>query len=109
MRTIESMPFQTFQLALDVIRKDRVEKLSMIAAERAKIAHVMQHKGLTPQSTEIRSMLAYIENLKIMADINSPRVKYNFDTGLSQCFPPSVCLSLSLPVLIRCLPACQSA
>lgn len=104
MRTIESMPFQTFQLALDVIRKDRVEKLSMIAAEREKIVRVMQYKGLTRESTEVRSMLAYIEKLKIKADINSPRVKYNFDTGLSQCFPAPVCLPacLSVVFLSRC-------
>lgn len=94
MRTIESMPFQTFQLALDVIRKDRAEKLSMIAAEREKVARAMQFKGLTPQSTEVISMMSYIDRLKIMADINSPRVKYNFDTGISQC--P---LFLSIPPL----------
>lgn len=85
MRTIESMPFQTYQLALDVIRKDRAEKLSMITAERAKIARVIKFKGLTLQSVEVRSMLRYIEDLKIKADINNPRVKYNFDTGLSMC------------------------
>lgn len=95
MRTIESMPFQTYQLALAVIQKDRHEKLALIAAERAKIARVLQFTGLAADSTEVRSMLHYVDRLKIMADVNNPRVKYNFDTGRSKC-----CLSAGAGVIM---------
>lgn len=80
------MPFQTYQLALDVIRKDREEKLVKIKEERDRIAKVILYKKLSPQSREVISMTRYLEGLKIKADINNPRVKYNFDTGVSKFF-----------------------
>lgn len=78
------MPFQTYQLALEVIRKDRAEKLRLIKAEHEKMAKLVKYKGLNPQSREGRSIVQYLDDLKIKADINNPRVKYNFDTGISE-------------------------
>lgn len=88
MRTIETMPFQTYQLALDVIRKDRQEKLEMIKAEHERMGKMIKYKGLKPESRAVKSMVRYLEDLKIKADINNPRVKYNFDSGISG-FAPS--------------------
>jgi len=48
LRTIESMPFQTYQLALDVIRKDRAEKMEAVVYQRKKIANIVARSGGTP-------------------------------------------------------------
>ncbi|KAI5836868.1 phosphatidylethanolamine-binding protein [Morchella snyderi] len=82
MRTIESMPFQTYQHALAVIRKDHDEKLVQIKEEHEKIAKMIKYKNLSPTSRVVKSMTRYLEGLKVKADINNPRVKYNFDTGV---------------------------
>ncbi|KAH8148367.1 uncharacterized protein LAJ45_07468 [Morchella importuna] len=82
MRTIESMPFQTYQHALAVIHQDREEKLAQIKTEHERIAKMIKYKNLAPSSRVVKSMTRYLEDLKIKADINNPRVKYNFDTGV---------------------------
>ncbi|CUS09731.1 unnamed protein product [Tuber aestivum] len=82
MRTIESMPFQTYQLALGIIYKDRQEKLERIAQEREKMKKLIKYKGLTHDDRRIISMKQQIEKWGIYADANNPRVKYNFDCGI---------------------------
>ncbi|KAL7271262.1 mitochondrial 54S ribosomal protein YmL35 [Rhizina undulata] len=82
LRTIESMPFQTFQLALDVIRKDREEKLEQIKVQRERLQNVLKYTGAKPTDKRVVSMVKYLEDLKVKADINNPRVKYNFDNGI---------------------------
>lgn len=86
MRTIESMPFQTYQFALDYIKKDREFKESLIKESQKKIENI-QKKAATGvnQSRRLSSLRRYLEYLKIQADINNPRVKYNFDQGISKC------------------------
>jgi large subunit ribosomal protein L35 len=74
------MPFQTYQLALDVIRKDRLERLEEVKNEQQRIAGHLA-SGLKPDSREIKSMKKHLEWLCVQADINNPRVKYNFDLG----------------------------
>lgn len=83
MRVIESMPFQTYQLALEVIRKDRQEKLAEIKEQRKRMTHLAKLQGVVTSSRQMLSMQRRLEWLKIQADINSPRVKYNFDQGIS--------------------------
>lgn len=90
MRTLERMPFQTFQLALDVIKKDRDEKLVQIKKVREKLENARKAEKEnpdTPKDRKIRSMEQYLEYLKVQADINNPRVKYNFDRGISSFCP----------------------
>ncbi|PWW79486.1 PEBP-like protein [Tuber magnatum] len=82
MRTIESMPFQTYQLALDIIHKDRQENLKRIAKERETLEKLIKYKGLTHNDRRIVSMKQQIERWKIYADANNPRIKYNFDCGI---------------------------
>jgi hypothetical protein len=86
-RTIETMPFQTYQLALDVIRKDRLERLEEIKKEQQRIAGHLA-SGFKPDSREIKSMNKHLEWLRVQADINNPRVKYNFDRGHCMMPPP---------------------
>ena len=90
MRTIETMPFQTYQLALDIINKDRQEKFDRIAQERETMKKLIKHKGLTHKDRRIISMKQQIEKWQLYADANNPRVKYNFDCGISmpRCYLP---------------------
>jgi large subunit ribosomal protein L35 len=83
MRTIEAMPFQTYQLSLDMIKKDRQEKLSMIMEEREKLRE-LKAQGLDRYDRRVISITQYIEKLRILADANNPRVKYNFDCGVGE-------------------------
>jgi len=86
MRTIEGMPFQTYQLALDVIKKDRIEKIAAVNAQREKIMNVLKKPGMTPDSQRVREMRSHLEYLRVQSDMNNPRVKYNFDIGISAEF-----------------------
>ncbi|KAG0125872.1 phosphatidylethanolamine-binding protein [Tuber indicum] len=81
MRTIERMPFQTYQLALDIINKDRQEMLERISEERETMKKLIKYKGLTHKDRRIISMKQQIEKWQLYADANNPRVKYNFDCG----------------------------
>lgn len=89
MRTIETMPFQTYQFALDIINKDRQEKLERIAQERETMKKLIKYKGLTHKTRRIISMKQQIEKWQLLVDANNPRVKYNFDCGISM---PRFCL-----------------
>ncbi|KAF8246361.1 PEBP-like protein, partial [Wilcoxina mikolae CBS 423.85] len=82
MRTIEGMPFQTYQLALDIIKKDRIEKVAAVNAQRERIANVLKKPGMTPDSHRVKEMRAHLEYLRVQSDMNNPRVKYNFDRGI---------------------------
>jgi len=90
LRTIESMPFQTYQLALDVIRKDREEKTKAVARQRKKISLVVANSGDTPNPHRITELKQHLEYLQVQADINNPRVKYSFDRGICAMPHPSV-------------------
>ncbi|KAA8901688.1 phosphatidylethanolamine-binding protein [Sphaerosporella brunnea] len=86
-RTIERMPFQTYQYALEIIRKDRLKKFKEIELERQRIAGHLA-SGFKPDDREIKSMKKHLEYLRVQADINNPRVKYNFDRGLVSLHKP---------------------
>ncbi|KAF8477133.1 phosphatidylethanolamine-binding protein [Kalaharituber pfeilii] len=81
-KTIESMPFQAYQLALQVIREDRQEKLKQIELTRQRLATARKAPGATEKSRTVLSLKRHLEKLRILADINNPRVKYNFDNGI---------------------------
>ena len=77
------MPFQTYQLAMDYIRKDREEKDRLVSLQRWKIDKALKKPEMTSERREIKSRVRHLEYLKIQADINNPKVKYNFDQGIS--------------------------
>ncbi|KAI5811082.1 phosphatidylethanolamine-binding protein [Peziza echinospora] len=79
-RTIEKMPFQTYQLALEVIAKDREQKIKEIALEKQRLALAIE-KEKGPRV--VSSLQRHIERLKVLVDINNPRVKYNFDNDIA--------------------------
>lgn len=83
-QTIEKMPFQMYQLALEFINQDRKEKLQQIKKTQEKIKTTLSVPGADPNSTRILSLKRYLERLRILADINNPRVKYNFENGISK-------------------------
>lgn len=76
------MPFQTYQLALELIRKDRVQKTKEINAKLKKLEGTQRIPGIKPDDRRIQSLKRYLEYLKIQLDMNNPRVKYNFDRGI---------------------------
>lgn len=79
LRRIESMPFQTYQMALSYIKADRAEKLAAVQEEKKRIAGVIKKGGKNDR--RLHSMYQHLDYLTIQADINNPRVKYNFDCG----------------------------
>lgn len=82
-RTIESMPFQAYQLALEIIHEDRAEKLQQIKQTRERLSKALAVPGVDPKARHILSLRRHLDRLKILADANNPRVKYNFDNGIS--------------------------
>lgn len=86
MRRIETMPFQTYQFALDYIKKDREVKESLIKESQKKIENIEKKQAQTGanQSRRLSSLRRHLEYLKIQADINNPRVKYSFDQGIGE-------------------------
>ncbi|KAI5790136.1 phosphatidylethanolamine-binding protein [Geopyxis carbonaria] len=82
LRTLEGMPFQTYQLALNLIKKDRDEKIVEINEQRQKIANALKKPQAAANDRSIKAMQKHLEYLRIQADINNPRVKYNFDRGI---------------------------
>lgn len=83
LRTIETMPFQTFQLALGIIKKDQKEKHALILQQREKLRE-LKAKGCDTSDRRFISIKQHIEKLRILADSNNPRVKYNFDCGVGE-------------------------
>lgn len=84
----EQLPFQAFQEARKVLAADRDAKLLKIQEELAKIS-VLEAKapetikgGAVGKEAKLRSLRKYVEELKILADINDPVVKKRFEDGL---------------------------
>lgn len=92
LRRIETMPFQTYQFALNYIKKDREVKKSLIKESQKKIHNVEKKQAQTgaSQSRRLSSLRRHLEYLKIQADINNPRVKYSFDQGIGELIMLSV-------------------
>ncbi|KAL2266501.1 hypothetical protein VTJ83DRAFT_5853 [Remersonia thermophila] len=84
----EQLPYQAFQEARKILAKDREEKVAKIVAELEKIKKLEATDPSTFRSGEaykqkrLKSMRAYVERLKILADINDPMVKRRFEDGM---------------------------
>ena len=82
------MPYQCFQEALQVIAQDREAKVAKIKATSTKIQKLeasdgSQFKnGVAMKELKLKDLRNYLEELKILADINSPVVKKKFEDGL---------------------------
>lgn len=88
----EQLPYQCFQEARKILQADREEKLQLIAKERLRISNLKaldasQIKGGEEQKQrKLASMLKYLEELKIQADINDPLIKKRFEDGEGRSF-----------------------
>jgi len=89
----EQLPFQCFQEARKVLQEDRKQKLQEIQTQRERIQKLSE-KTVAPEEEarkehQIKTMRQRLEYSKILADINDPMVKKNFEDkqGMSLCFP----------------------
>lgn len=83
----EQLPYQCFQEARKILIADREEKLKEIVTERARIIRLRDSDaelagGEIRKQNKLKSMMARLERLKILADINDPLVKKRFEDGL---------------------------
>ncbi|KAL8786175.1 MAG: hypothetical protein Q9213_002945 [Squamulea squamosa] len=82
----EQLPYQCFQEARKLLLADRQEKLKQIEEERRRIAKVQatpaeQCGGEYVKKGRLVRMQKYLEELKILADINDPVIKKRFEDG----------------------------
>lgn len=82
----EQMPYQCFQEARKVLQEDRESKLAQIAEMRKRIAHWQNVPagdcgGDYAKKGKLVRMHKYLEELKILADINDPLIKKRFEDG----------------------------
>ena len=89
----EQLPFQCFQEARKILQEDRKQKLQEIQMQRERIQKLSE-KTVAPEEEarkehQIKTMRQRLEYSKILADINDPMVKKNFEDkqGMSLCFP----------------------
>lgn len=88
------MPFQAYQLALKVIHEAREENLALIKKELARIDGVKKRYKLGEKDQRIIAMRDRVEYLKVQADINNPRVRYNFQNGDSMYYHEKTSVAL---------------
>ncbi|KAK0626705.1 phosphatidylethanolamine-binding protein [Immersiella caudata] len=90
----EQMPYQCFQEARKIVNEDRQEKVAKIIAETEKIKRIEAANASTFRGGEsykqkrLVSLRAYVEELKILADINDPLVKRRFEDGMGDMNKP---------------------
>ncbi|ORY71956.1 phosphatidylethanolamine-binding protein [Pseudomassariella vexata] len=90
----EQLPYQCFQEARNILQQDRKEKLEDIVAELAKIRRLEATPadqlpgGERKKNLRLASLRKYVEELKILADINDPVVKRRFEDGLGDMNKP---------------------
>lgn len=88
------MPYQCFQEARKILNADREEKIAQIVAETEKIQRLETADASTMRGGEaykqkrLASMRKYVEELKILADINDPLVKRRFEDGMGDMNKP---------------------
>jgi len=80
------MPFQAYQLALEIIHGDRAEKLQQIKQTQERLSKALAVPGVDSKARHILSLRKHLDRLRVLADANNPRVKYNFDNGISMCY-----------------------
>jgi large subunit ribosomal protein L35 len=83
----EQLPYQAFQEARAILAADRAEKLEKIKDMRERIKRAEEKPveeytgGKLQKKNKIDSMHRYLEELKILADINDPMIKKRFEDG----------------------------
>ena len=82
----EQLPYACFQEARKILRADREDKLRQIEQERRRIRSVVARPdaalgGRERKRATLGSMLAHLERLKILADVNDPVIKKRFEDG----------------------------
>ena len=81
----EQLPYQCFQEARKILQADREEKLKQIEIQRRRIEKVFQATfNANPDPSRkgrLVAMQKYLEELKILADINDPMIKKRFEDG----------------------------
>ena len=83
----DELPYQCFQEARKILIADRAEKLKKIETERARIGRLQDVDpntfpgGEMYKQRRLNSMMAELEKLKILADVNDPNVKRRFEDG----------------------------
>ncbi|OTA94855.1 hypothetical protein M434DRAFT_394372 [Hypoxylon sp. CO27-5] len=90
----EQLPYQCFQEARKILQEDRQEKIQAIAKELAKIKRLEETPadqvpgGERKKNLRLASLRKYVEELKILADVNDPVVKRRFEDGLGDMDKP---------------------
>ena len=90
------MPYQCFQEARKILNEDRQDKIAQIVAETEKIKRLEAEDPSTFRGGEaykqkrLSSLRRYVEELKILADINDPLVKRRFEDGMGGSFSPAL-------------------
>ncbi|KAI0914219.1 ribosomal protein YmL35 [Ustulina deusta] len=90
----EQLPYQCFQEARKLLQEDRQEKLQALAKELAKIKRLDETPaeqvpgGQRKKDLRLKSLRKYVEELKILVDINDPIVKRRFEDGLGDMNKP---------------------
>ena len=82
----EQLPYQCFQEARNVLQVDREEKLRQIGTERKRIARAeawdpAKCGGEASKKGKLVAMHKYLEELKVLADVNDPVIKKRFEDG----------------------------
>ena len=83
----EQLPYQCFQEARKILHTDRTEKLRRIEEERRRIVKTealdpAKCGGDAAKKGKLVAMRKYLEELKILADVNDPVIKKRFEDGL---------------------------
>ncbi|KAK5627443.1 hypothetical protein RRF57_003158 [Xylaria bambusicola] len=87
----DQLPYQCFQEARKILQEDRREKLEALAKELAKIKRLEETPadqvpgGQHKKDIRLKSLRKYVEELKILIDINDPIVKRRFEDGFGEC------------------------
>ena len=81
------MPYQCFQEARAILAEDRERKMAEIAEMRKRIAQSQNVPasdlgGEYAKKGKLVRMHKYLEELKILADINDPVIKKRFEDGM---------------------------
>ncbi|KAI0517639.1 ribosomal protein YmL35 [Xylaria bambusicola] len=90
----EQLPYQCFQEARKILQEDRSEKLEALAKELAKIKRLQETPadqvpgGQHKKDVRLKSLRKYVEELKILVDINDPIVKRRFEDGFGDMTKP---------------------
>ncbi|KAI1420156.1 phosphatidylethanolamine-binding protein [Xylaria sp. FL1777] len=90
----EELPYQCFQEARKILQEDRQEKLQALAKELAKIKSLEEtpadkvHGGQRKKDLRLKSLRKWVQELKILVDINDPIVKRRFEDGLGDMNKP---------------------